>query len=332
MDQPNAAAKVRIDPNSPVDPEIQVFVARVSEAYAAHPPFDRLTPDEAREVAEIVREPWRRGGPAMRRISERVLDVAPSPVRIRIYEPETRPEDGAPGPALVYSHGGGWMIFSLDTHDRLMREYAHRSGLLVIGVDYARAPEARFPIALEQVVGVTRWLRGHGPEIGVDPDRVALGGDSAGGNLSFGAALKLRDEGEPKAVAALLLNYTGFQPDCSDAAERAFGGPGFMLNRAEKKRFWSGYLASPDDARNPLAAPIGARLDGLPPVFLTVAECDILAEQNHLMARRLEKAGVATRVEVYRGATHSFLEAVSIAKIAERALEDGALWLRAQLT
>ncbi|TLY49807.1 MAG: alpha/beta hydrolase, partial [Gammaproteobacteria bacterium] len=120
---------------------------------------------------------------AMHSTRELQVPFGASSVRIRVYDPGI-PGTAAPRPALIYMHGGGWMIFSLDTHDRVMREYAARSGLMVIGVDYALAPEARFPTALEQVTAVTRWLlAGHGAALGVDPARIVLGGDSAGGNL-----------------------------------------------------------------------------------------------------------------------------------------------------
>src|SRR5207302_2112094 len=161
-----------------------------------------------------------------------------STVRIRVYDPGAAAGNDSPRPALVYMHGGGWMIFSLDTHDRVMREYAARSGLIVIGIDYALAPEAKFPTALQQVATVARWLlAGQGAALGVDPKRLVLGGDSAGGNLAMGATLMLRDEGRlpdnGAEIAALLLNYAAFEPDCSEAAARRYGGDGLMLSRTE---------------------------------------------------------------------------------------------------
>ena len=315
-----------------LDPQVRQFVERCSADYARYGPFDRLPIAEARQVAEEVRAPWRRGGPAMHSTRELQVPFGASSVRIRVYDPGMPAGTAAPRPALIYMHGGGWMIFSLDTHDRVMREYAARSGLIVIGVDYALAPEARFPTALEQVTAVTRWLlAGQGAALGVDPARIVLGGDSAGGNLAMAACLGLRDEGSRQhpAVAGLLLNYAGFEPDCSDEAARLYGGEGFMLTRAEVRNFWAHYLRTAADERDPRASLARADLKGLPPVRLTIAQCDVLAEQNLQMARRLKDAAVRVTSRVYPGATHSFLEAVAISQLAERALQEGADWLRA---
>lgn len=310
-----------------VDPQIRVFVSRVSEAFAGHAGFDTLPYPEARAIAETVRRPWSAGGPEMAEVRELRLPDGGEGVRVRLYIPKAIVA-GAPAAALIYIHGGGWTLFSLDTHDRLMREYAARAGMVVVGVDYALSPEAKYPTALNQVVAVVRWLRGHGEQIGVDPGRLAIGGDSAGGNLSMATALKLRDAGEGEALRALLLNYGAFDFECSAAAEGLYGGPTFMLNRTEMDQYWTNYLRSPADASDPLACPARAELEGLPPTMLAIAQCDVLAEQNLVMAERLALAGVEVEAVVYEGATHSFLEAVSIAPLADRALTESAAWLR----
>jgi acetyl esterase len=233
---------------------------------------------------------------------------------------------------LVYLHGGGWTLFSLDTHDRVMREYAARSGATVVGVDYALSPEAKFPKALEQTVGTVAWLSaGGGSEIGADGARIAIGGDSAGGNLAVATALKLRDAGKGSVLRALLLSYAAVDPECSPQAIAQYGGPAFMLEGEEMRRFWANYLASAEVAKNPYACPARAELRGLPPAFLTIAQCDLLAEQNLAFAAALRAAGVATEAVVYPGTTHSFLEAVAIARVADRALEEGSKWLQRTL-
>jgi acetyl esterase len=311
-----------------IDPDIRRFVAIVTADYARFTGGRQLTVPEMRAVAEAVRVPWRQGGPVMRRTTEQVATTPAGPVRLRVYDPGV---GAKPAPALVYLHGGGWTLFSLDTHDRVMREYAARAGVVVVGVDYALSPEARFPVALEQVVAVVRWLHAHGDTIGVDASRIALGGDSAGGNLSICAAIALRDAGEGDRVSGLLLIYPAFDPHCSPEALRRFGGPGAVLTAEEVDYFWDNYTGGADVRDNPLAVPMRARLDGLPPMCLTIPECDVLTEQSRQMAERLRSAGVAVAFDVYPGATHSFIEAISIAPIAERAIEDGARWLRQTL-
>jgi acetyl esterase len=245
-------------------------------------------------------------------------------VRVRLY----RPSAAKPAGALIYLHGGGFTIFSLDTHDRLMRELAARSGMAVVGVDYSLSPEAKFPTALEQVVDVTRWLAGAGAaELGLEGAPLAIGGDSAGGNLSFGTAITLRDAGQGDLLKAIVTAYGGFGVVASDEITARYGGEGYMLTRAESLAFWKNYLSDPAHRESPLACPVRAELRGLPPVFLVIARCDINAEQNETMADLLARAGVPVRAKIYEGATHSFLEAMSISKVANEALQDMADWL-----
>lgn len=311
-----------------IDPEVATFVDQVQQGFARHPDLARMSFAEQRAVAEQVRAPWRQGGPAMDRTWDRVVSTPAGDVRLRLFDPG-RP--AGPGPALVYLHGGGFTTFSLDTHDRLMREYAARAGVLVIGVDYALSPEARFPTALNQVVGVLDWLFVAGEAVGVDPARVAVGGDSAGANLALAACLILRDRGAAVRPAALLSNYGFFDADFETASQRRFGDPGAMLTRDELAGFLDNYLGPGWSAPSPLALPGLADLHDLPPSFHVIAECDPLADGDQAMAERLRAAGNRCDFVVYAGATHSFLEAVSISALADRALSDGAAWLRRTL-
>ena len=304
---------------SELDPDIRTFHARTSADYARLSGGGYADLAQRRAVAETVREGWAAGGPTM--AHSETLTVGPNDTRIRIHRPTTE----TPLPAMVYLHGGGWMLFSIDSHDRLMREYAARSGCAVIGVDYSLAPEARFPRALDEVEAVCAWLRDNGAAHGIDATRLALGGDSAGGNLALSTALRLRDAGH--GAAALLLNYGAF-----DTVERGshvrYDGDAFMLTRVEMAEFWDNYLGpSPAAAEHPHARPMLANLRGLPPSFLCIAECDILADENLAMAERLHEAGVAVTARVYPGASHSFLEAVEISALADRALAEASRWL-----
>jgi len=168
--------------------------------------------------------------------------------------------------------------------------------------------------------------------VGADPARIAIGGDSAGAHLSMAAALMLRDRGNNAALRGLLLNYGAFGGPCSDASEAAYGGPDAVLNRAEVDYYLANYLgaadAYPDD---PYARPCVADLTGLPPAFLVIPDRDVLAEQSRDMAALLGKAGVQVEAREYAGATHSFLEAMSISALARQAIADGAAWVKARL-
>jgi len=307
-----------------LDPEIRRFVTKMSLGFARYPNFEDLPPAEMRRACEVVRAPWAVGGPVMTRRIDRVVPTPVGDVRVRVHNPSIR----SGKPALIYMHGGGWKLFSIDTHDRLMREYAARADVVVIGVDYALAPEAKFPIAQQQVGHVVRWTRAHAAELEIDADKIALGGDSAGGNLAITTALRLRDEGELNGVSALILNYAAVDVHCAPEALQRYGHEGYMLSANEMLRFWRDYLRSPEDERNPLACPIHADVRGLPPTFTVIPECDILSEQNARLAKKLQSAGVNVETAFYQGASHSFLEAMSIAAISNEALDDTARWLR----
>ena len=311
-----------------LDAEVRAFVRAMGAAWASHPDLSTVTPAEARRIADDVREPWTRGGPSMAETVEHRIATDTGSVRVRCYDP------GPPGPkpGLVYLHGGGWSIFSLDTHDRVMRELASRAGAVVVGVDYALSPEARYPVALGQVRDVLRFLRSNGGSLGVDPERLAVGGDSAGANLSVAACLSLRDAGEAPLPAGMLLVYGVFDRRSSPEAIARYGGDGYMLGASEMEQFWANYLRDGEDATAPLLSPARADLRHLPPTLLVIPELDLLAEQSLATAERLREAGVATEARLYRGACHSFLEAVSIAPLADRALGDIAEWLRSALS
>jgi acetyl esterase len=311
-----------------LDPDIRRFVQAVGAAFASHAGFESMPAPQQRAVAEVVRAPWAAGGPRMFDTFELQVPTSEGDVRVRVHNPTPWPNK----PALVYLHGGGWTIFSIDTHDRVMREYAARAEVTVIGVDYALAPEARFPVALNQIIGVVRWLRTHSDVAGIDPERIAIGGDSAGANLSAATALSLRDQGEPQSLRAMVLNYGAFDDRCSENAQRRYGGAGYMLASDEMAGFWKAYVGQKTDCTNPLVCPIRAQLHSLPPSFFAIPECDLLTEQNLEMAGKLRAAGVPVDSVVYKGASHSFLEAVSISALSQRAFDDTSHWLRKTLS
>lgn len=319
----------RGDRGPSLDPDIERFVARIAQAYSGQRPIAECSRAEARAVAEIVRAPWAAGGPRMDRTFEVAAPTPHGDVRLRLHDPFPSEH---PKPILVYAHGGGWVMFSLDTHDRLMREYASRAGVIVAGVDYTLSPEARFPVALEQIAAAISWIGEHAEELGADRDRIAAGGDSAGANMALATAVLLRDRGDVDLLKALHLHYGAFDTEIEPEWERRFGGPGAMLTSAEMDGFWDSYLRGTADADNPLAVPAQAKLEGLPPVFLTIPECDVLTGQSLDLARRMQSSGVKVQAEVYRGATHSFLEAAEISPLARKAIQDGADWLKALLS
>ncbi len=307
-----------------VDHEIRNFQQYLSRAFKSYPAFSTISTQEARRIAEAVRAPLAQGGPSMARTIDRTITVDGHALPLRLYFPSL--DSGLP--SLIYLHGGGWTLFSINTHDRVMREYAARAGVVVIGVDYPLSPEAKFPQALEQVTAFVGWLAHHGAELGIDPSRLAIGGDSAGANLAIGTALSLRDTGKERALRALLLNYGVYDCDLEKASYIRYGNDDYMLTVAEMNIFWDNYLERHADRSNPLACPLRADLRGLPAAFMAIAECDALYDENVDMAAQLRVAGVTVESVIYPGATHSFLEAASMAAVSNRAFGDEAEWLR----
>lgn len=301
-----------------VDRDLRRFVTAINAAYALH--ADRAGQGMAarREVAELVRMEWRTGGPGM----AETRDLEVHGLRMRLH----RPVAGKALPAMLYIHGGGWTLFSIDTHDRLMREYAARAGIAVIGIDYSLSPESKFPVALHEIADALDWVVENAADLDVDPARLLIGGDSAGANLSVAVSLLRRDRGQERLLG-MVLNYGAFCPEATESY-RQFDGPDFSLEVGEMHQFWADYTSAPEDLDNPLVAPLKADLHDLPPAYIAIAECDILADCNHAMAAKLDAAGVPVVAVTYKGATHSFLEAVSIAPLAERAFEEQATWIR----
>lgn len=258
---------------------------------------------------------------------DRAIATTAGEIGVRIYRP---PGVAPEAPALLYLHGGGFVLFGLDTHDRLMREYAAQAQVVVIGIDYPLSPEVRFPVALHLIGALVEWLGPNGASLGIDPQRLAIAGDSAGANLSVAACLLLRDRGA-MPFRAIVANYGFFSTTVSDAAEATLGGPDALLNRDELLDYARNYLRDATQAGNPLAFPLSGEFHNLPATLLVVPELDVLAEQSFSMAARMTAAGVRTTVIRYPGATHSFLEAMSIAAVARQGIADGAAFLAGHL-
>jgi len=224
-------------------------------------------------------------------------------IPVRIYTPVGT----APFPVLVYFHGGGWVIGNLDTHDGICRSLANRVGCLVVSVDYRLAPEHRFPAAPEDCYAATRWLAEHAGSLGGDKGRIAVGGDSAGGNLAAVVALMARDRGGPK-LAFQLLVYPATDTDFETRSYRE-NSEGYFLTRADMVWFWNHYAPRDEDRRNPYAAPLrAASLRGLPPALVITAEFDPLCDDGNAYAARLREDGVPVRLSQQDGLIHGFFQ------------------------
>lgn len=313
-----------------LDPQIRRFIEDVCREGARLRGGRELGWPERRIIAAQARGPWRDGGPRMREVKDVRIPSPHGEFGLRVLHPQA--VASTPSPALVYLHGGGWCMFGLDTHDRLLREYADAACLPVVAIDYSLAPEHPYPAALDQVVIALDWLRAQAAGLGIDAGRLVLAGDSAGANLAVATTLRLREAGRHDCIRALVLNYGAWTPVLSDIARQALGTPEDMLSGAEMDEFWAAYLGpDADSVAGPLAAPLQAALHALPPALLLWGDRDVLAEQNADMAQRLAEAGVHTRTQVYPGAPHSFIEAMAVSDQARDAICRGAEWMRHHL-
>lgn len=310
---------------APLDPQIAEFLRRMAADASQYPRRDTLSIEQGRANAEKVRLPWAQGGPEMARTVEHQVATRHGDVRVRVYYPAERRLPGA----FIYIHGGGFVLFSIDTHDRVMREYAERAGVVVIGVDYTRAPEAKFPQPLEECVDVVRWVAASGQALDIDASQIFLGGDSAGANLSMGTALTLRDDNQP-LLKGLVLNYGGFGSNLFRNSVVRYGAGDYGLSLHMMIWFRGMHIRHGKDFFDPRVDILRADVTGLPPAWLVVTECDPLHDDSIELERKLREAGVDVAAKVYPGTAHSFLEAVSIAAVAGEAFDDTARWLHAK--
>lgn len=282
---------------------------------------------EARAQARVYQAIWNEDLPAIAAIDQ--LEIA-SPRGTRIALRILRPVTGHRLPVLIYFHGGGFALNGLETHERLMRLLALRSGAAVIGVGYSLAPELRFPGQLDEALAAIAWVRASAADFDLDGDRLAVGGDSAGANLALAAMLALRDTERALPVAGLLF-YGMFSANLASPSHRTYGGGGFGLTTERVDWFWGQYLADESQRNDPLAAPLHAQLSGLPPLLVIGAGLDCLLDDSVELARRLEAAGNAVTLSVYDGVPHSFMQMSAVLPPADHAVSQAAAELHRHL-
>lgn len=309
------------------DPEMLAFQKDYTEAAAKLPPISFQRPfDPQRLINDSLALVNAEGGPAMAETTERWVFGRGRRIMCRVHKPTT----DRPLSVLVYFHGGGWVWASVDTHDRLTREYAAAAGCAVVSVDYALSPEARFPQAIEECAAVVRWIGAHGAEWGLDGARMVLGGDSAGGNLALGTALLLRDAGGPDLRGILAL-YPVCDADFTRPSYRQFGAGGYFLTEEKMRFYWNAYAPEDAERLNPLAAPLRADLRGLPPTMVQIAQLDVLHDEGEALAAKLHEARVPVTFELVPGVIHGFLRASGKVARARGAVESGGAWVRGVL-
>ena len=303
----------------PVDPQIQSLIDKGAGVPATH----TLPVDEARRLYEarvaIMPAPAK-----VAAVAERSIAGPGGAVKLRIYTPPGH----APFPLMVFFHGSGFVLCSLDTHDGMCRNLCAGIGCVVVSVDYRLAPEHKFPAGLEDCLAATRWAAAHAGELGADANRIMLAGDSAGGNMAAVTALRIRDEGGPKLCGQMLLYpvtdyHTPGTPSYAENAE------GYGLTRDTMVWFWRHYLGDATQAANPHAAPLrAADLSRLPPALVLSAEYDPLRDEAERYGDRLQAAGVPVQITRRPGVNHGFLFWVGLVDKAGEAMAETCAWAR----
>ncbi|SKA41824.1 acetyl esterase [Enhydrobacter aerosaccus] len=241
-----------------------------------------------------------------------------------------RPDGIARPPLLVYAHGGSFALGDLDGWDGALRALVRQSGIAILHVDYRLAPEHRFPAAFDDIVAAIRHVTHSGEALGIDPQRLAVGGDSAGANLALGAALALRDAGA-SPLRFLLLHYGAYSTDGDSPSWRRFGSGAYVLSRAQLDWVWSTYLSHPGQKTDWRVAPLLAPLAGLPPAHLAIGTLDPLLDDNERLAAGLAAAGVPCRLVRYDGLVHGYIRYGRLVGSVGRAIADSAAALRMAL-
>jgi acetyl esterase len=302
-----------------VDPQIQALLDRGAGVPATH----TLAVEEARRLYE-ARIAAMAKPTDVAQVSERVIAGPGGPLKLRLYTPIGDP----PFPLMVFFHGSGFVLCSLDTHDGMCRNLAAGIGCVVVSVDYRLAPEHKFPAGPDDCLAATRWAAAHAAELGADASRVMLSGDSAGGNMAAVTALRARDEGGPKLCGQMLLYpvtdyHTPGTPSYTENAD------GYGLTRDTMAWFWAHYLNDASEADHPHASPLrAADLAGLPAAYIVSAQYDPLRDEAELYGERLRAFGVPAEITRRPGMNHGFLFWVGVVDGADASMKETCDWAR----
>jgi acetyl esterase len=294
---------------------------------AGRPAYETLTAPEARDYYTQARVVMNPEPPELQSAEPLAIPAPHGAIPARIYTPkQLRRKDGL-APALVFFHGGGWVIGNLETHDVVCRKLAHEGELIVISVDYRLAPEHKFPAAVEDAITSTGWIAANAKELGIDAARLVVGGDSAGGNLAAVVALDARNKGGPK-IAGQVLVYPATEFARTHASHRE-PETSVLLTHSVIGWFANHYMGDADRTDWRASPARATTLAGLPPAYVLTAGADPLRDEGDEYAARLKEAGVGVAYKHFPGQFHGFFTMGKLLKQADVAVTDIAIWLRA---
>jgi acetyl esterase len=309
-----------------LDPDAAAVFKAFQEA--GRPPYDSVSPAEARELylkGRLVTNPE---PPELKSMQPLSIPSPTGSIPARVYTPmKLRQPDGL-APCLVFFHGGGWVIGDLDSHDVVCRKLADEGQLIVISVDYRRAPEHKFPAAADDAIAAVKWIAGHAKQLGIDASRLIVGGDSAGGNLAAVVAISARDGNGP-AIAGQLLIYPATDFAMTHPSHRE-PETSLLLTHSVIRWFRDQYLSGPADIDDWRASPARAStLSRLPPAYVLTAGADPLRDEGDEYARRLKEAGVPVTYRTFPGQFHGFFTMGKLLQQANLAAAEIGVWLKA---
>ena len=297
-----------------LDPQVEKILAEA--AALGLPAYQDLSPTEARKQMLDIAPPVE-PSLAVSRVEDRSIPGPASEIPLRLYYPEVNP----PFAAFVFFHGGGWVIGNLDTHHGLCHALAKTSGCLVVSVDYRLAPEHPYPAAVEDAYAATEWVAENSAVIQADPERLAVGGDSAGGHLATVVSMMARDRKGPCIDLQILIYPI---TDCNfNTPSYLENKEGYMLTRDLMKWFWDHFLHDKTQSNKPYASPLQApNLSNLPPALIITAGYDPLRDEGQAYGKRLQDAGVNVMLSHYPGMIHAFIRMTARLDMANQALDE----------
>lgn len=304
--------------------------AAVYQAFleSGRPPYDTVSPSEARELylqGRVVTNPE---PPELKSVAPLAIPAPCGAIPARIYTPLRLRQNNGLAPCLVFFHGGGWVIGDLDSHDVVCRKLADEGEMIVVAVDYRRAPEDKFPAAFDDAFTATRWIAGNAKQLGIDASRLVVGGDSAGGNLAAVVAIAARDGGGP-AITAQMLIYPVTDVSMTHPSHRE-PETSLLLSHSLIHWFRDQYLTGTADIEDWRASPLKAgTLAGLPPAYVLIAGADPLRDEGDEYAAKLKQAGVPVTYRAFPGQFHGFFTMGKLLEQANVAAREIGAWLRA---
>jgi acetyl esterase len=309
-----------------LDPDAAAVFKAFQEA--GRPPYETLTPKEAREFYLAGRPVTNPEPPELKSVEPLSIPAPYGSIPARVYTPKTLRLAAGLAPCLVFFHGGGWVIGDLDSHDVVCRKLADEGQLIVISVDYRLAPEHKFPAAVDDAIAATKWIAENARGLGIDAERLTVGGDSAGGNLAAVVAIAARDGNGP-AISGQVLIYPAIDfamthPSHSEPETS------ILLTHSVIKWFRDHYLTGTADVHDWRASPARAKtLIGLPPAYVLTAGADPLRDEGDEYALRLKEAGVAVTSRHFPGQFHGFFTMGKLLQQANVAASEIGVWLKA---